>query len=333
MTIDRRTLIGAVLGTVMLPASLARAATAPKVGALFCGKIDDHGFMEAGYRGLVAARDRLGATVSWRDGVPPKAAEQEAALRELAASGVDLVVAHGGQNNEPTRKIAAEFPAVHFVVTQGAVTGPNLSSYTVLQEHSAFLAGALAAWTTRTGTVGHISGIRVPPGLRGRAAYAAGVAHADPKVKLLTIFCGDQDDVALAERVAAAEAAAGADVIFTMLNAGRKGSIEACRKAGIKQIGNVVDWVATTPDVFVGSAIADSGLAVYEAIHDVASAKFVAGSSHAIGLENPDAVRLVAAPSVPADVVARIDGLAEKIRSGSLEVPAQWTGTEFTLPG
>lgn len=333
MTIDRRRLIATLLGALTLPVAAARAAAPTRVGALFCGKIDDHGFMEAGYRGLIAARDRLGATVSWRDGVPPKAAEQEAALRELAATGVDLVVAHGGQNNAAAKTVAAEFPALRFVVTQGAVEGPNLTSYTVLQEQSAFLAGALAAWTTKTGVVGHISGIRVPPGLRGRAAYAAGVAHANPDVKLLTIFCGDQDDVALADRVATAEAAAGADVIFTMLNAGRKGSIDACRRAGIRQIGNVVDWVATMPDVFVGSAIADSGLAVFEAVRDTAESRFVAGAPHEIGLENAEAVRLSVAASVPADVIARIDALTRDVLAKKIAVPAQWTGTEFALPG
>ena len=52
-------------------------------------------------------------------------------------------------------------------MTQGLVQGSNLSSYDVLQEESAYLAGVLAALTTRTGVVGHMSGIRVPPGLKG----------------------------------------------------------------------------------------------------------------------------------------------------------------------
>ena len=187
------------------------------------------------------------------------------------------MVAHGGQNNAAAKAIAEEFPNVRFVVTQGNVTGANLASYEVLQEHSAFLAGVLAALTTKTGVVGHMSGIRVVPGLKARAAYAHGVAFADPKVKLLTNFSGNQDDNVLSKRVALAMIDAGADVIFTMLNAGRMGAVEACRERGIQQIGNVVDWTQIAPEVFAGSALADSGQALFDAVKAVATGNFKPG--------------------------------------------------------
>jgi len=152
------------------------------------------------------------------------------------------VIAHGGQNNDAARSAAVDFPGTKFVVTQGNVTGQNLASYEVLQEESAFLAGALAGWATTTGIVGHMSGIRVVPGLKGRAAFANGIIHANPATRLLTNFSGNQDDNVLSKRVATAMIDARADIIFTMLNAGRTGAIEACRERGVKQIGNVRDW-------------------------------------------------------------------------------------------
>lgn len=51
---------------------------------------------------------------------------------------------------------------------------------------------------TRSGTVGHLSGHRVRPGLKGRAAFVAGVRHTDPEIRVLTGFCGTQDDNAVA---------------------------------------------------------------------------------------------------------------------------------------
>ena len=70
------------------------------VAALFAGKIDDHGFMESGWRGLERARNELGAQTRFIEGIPPRKDALVKALTELVASGVDLVVAHGGQNNE-----------------------------------------------------------------------------------------------------------------------------------------------------------------------------------------------------------------------------------------
>lgn len=327
--LNRRELLLGAASLGLAPIVPASATQALRVAALFSGAVDDRGFMESSYRGLVSARDAFGANIVFVEKVKPERAALEAALRELAATRPSLVIAHGGQNDEAARTVAAEFPRVQFVVTQGTVTGANLASYEVLQEQAAFLAGALAAWTTKTGVVGHISGIRVTPGLKGRAAYASGVARANPVVKLLTNFSGNQDDNSLSSKIALAQADAGVDVIFTMLNAGRDGVTQACRARGIRQIGNVGDWVARDPQVFVGSAFADVGLAVRKAVQDLRSGVFAAGSVRHIGLEDEAAVRLVVHPDVPADVKNRLAALAEDIRHGRVGVPATWSGTEF----
>jgi basic membrane protein A and related proteins len=323
-----------------LTAGLAYATVAPaasaqsklKVAALFAGRIDDAGFMETGYRGLAAARDRLGVDIVWRDQVPAERDLLAAALRDLAKDRPALVIAHGGQNNDAAKFAAADFPTATFVVTQGNVTGPNLASYEVLQEESAFLAGALAGWATRTGTVGHMSGIRVVPGLKGRAAFAHGVAHANPAVRLLTNFSGNQDDNALSKRIATAMIDSKADIIFTMLNAGRLGAIEACRERGAKQIGNVRDWIAAEPDVFIASAVADSGVAVLRAVEDLVRGAVATNSVVKVGLARPDAVRLTMSAAVNEDIRKRIDALAQKIKNGEVEVPTAWNGPEFPNP-
>lgn len=328
--LDRRALLTASAALV-LPLPL-RAQTPKKIAALFAGRIDDRGFMQAGYDGLKLAEARLGVSIAFRQGVQPKPDDLAAALRELASTKPDLVIAHGGQNNAAAKAVAAEFPDIRFAVTQGNVTGANLASYEVLQEHSAFLAGMLAALITRTGIVGHMSGIRVLPGLKGRAAYAAGVAHANPTVKLLTNFSGNQDDDTLSERIAVAMITKEAQVIFTMLNAGRNGVTKACRELGALQIGNVGDWTASTPEVFVGSAFADSGRALFDAVSDFAAGRFAVGEVKHLGIETPEAVRLVMGAGVPAPVRQRIDAAAAEIAAGRLRVPVEWAGEEFPTP-
>lgn len=319
----------AASGLIGLPS--ARAADL-SVGALFAGRIDDGGFMEAGWRGLERARREFGVKASHIDRILPNKDALAAALTELAQSGASLVIAHGGQNNEAAAMVAQAFPKTQFVVTQGSVTAANLSSYDVLQEESAYLAGVLAALTTRTGVVGHMSGIRVRPGLKGRAAYAAGVRDTDPKVKLLTNFSGNQDDNALSRRVALAEIEGGADVIFTMLNAGRNGVTQACGEKGKRQIGNVVDWVKVDAKIFVASAIADVGIGVFNAVRDVHGNRFKPGVIEKIGLIDADAVRLTMAADVPQDIRARVDKAAQDLRAGRIQLSEQFDGVEFPTP-
>lgn len=333
---SRRSLCLATLPALWLagcsaPAGPSRPATL-KVGALFAGKRDDRGFMEAGWRGLEQARTELGVDTRFIDNIPPQKAALAQALEQLARDGAQLVIAHGGQNNEACEEVAQRFAQTRFVVTQGSVTGHNLASYEVLQEESAYLAGMLAALTTRTGVVGHMSGIRVRPGLKGRAAYAAGVRDANPAVRLLTNFSGHQDDNALSYKVAMAQAAQGADVIFTMLNAGREGVTQVCRAQKIRQIGNVVDWVATHPDVFAGSAMANVGMGVYQAVKDTQNLGAPRAGIQEIGLSFPGAVQLSMAADIPAAVRQQIEKARLAIIAGTLKVPQAYTGPEFANP-
>lgn len=319
-------------GLVCVAMMLGDAAMAQdsdlSVAMLIPGKIDDHGFMQAGYDGLLRIEKEFAARISYLDGVKPERDLLAAALRELADKKPDMVIAHGGQNSEAAQIVAAEYPDIRFVVVQGGVTGPNLSSYEVLQEESAWLAGAAAGPLTQTGVVGHISGIRVPPGLKGRGAFYHGLMQTNPDARFLTIFAGDQDDNALSQRVAKAEMDDGADIIFTMLNAGRTGATDAMRGTRTRQIGNVIDWTAVEPGVFVASALADVGIPSVEAVRDYTTGQWKPGVVKAIGLENPDAVSLVLSPDVPATVKAEVDGLRDQIVDGRIEVDTSYDGPE-----
>ncbi|MBE9078921.1 BMP family protein [Romeria aff. gracilis LEGE 07310] len=311
----------------------AGSAKSLKVGMLIPGQIDDGGFMEAGYQGLLKIEQELDAETLYIDQIAPEMDPLTNALRELSAAEPDLIFAHGGQNAQAVEQVAPEYPDQTFVIVQGNITGPNFTSYEVLQEQSAWLAGAAAGLLTQTQTVGHISGIRVRPGLKGRAAFADGLRHTNPEAEFLTIFCGDQDDAELAKAVALAEIEAGADIIFTMLNAGRVGAIEACQETGTYQIGNVRDWYPVAPEVFIASAIADVSLASFLATQDYLSGSFDLSTQHKIGLEVPEAVRLAMAPTVPLFVQAAVRGLSAKIVSGEIEVADEYDGEEFELEG
>lgn len=330
--LTRRQAIMALSGSMLGLSACAGPTHRPqRIGALFAGQVNDGGFMQSGYDGFLQAQQRLGLSGQYIDKVAPKKELLEAALRELASSGPSMVIAHGGQNNGAAAQVASEFPDVRFVVTQGNVKAANLSSYVVLQEHSAYLAGALAALSTRSGVVGHMSGIRVAPGLRGRAAFAAGVAAIDSRIRLLSNFSGNQDDNALSKRIALAEMDAGADVIFTMLNAGRQGVTDACIERKTRQIGNVIDWTQRDPVVFIGSAMAVVSKAVFNAAQDLTQGRWQGGVVREIGLDDAEAVRLAMAPDVPQSVRERLAALTDDIRQGRIQITDRYDGPEFSI--
>lgn len=303
-----------------------------RIGLLLAGALDDGGFMQSGFEEVSKAAAELGIELQVIQGVALAQADLEVALRSLAESRPDLIIAHGGQNAEAVIAVAEEFPELNFAITQSDVTGPNLASYEVLQDQSAWLVGAATGLMTATNIVGHMSGIRVVPGLKGRAAYVDGVNYTNSAAQVLTNFSGDQEDVELAQQVAEAQISEGADYIFTMLNSGRPGVAKAIKDKDVRQFGNVVDWTQQEPDIFSGSAIANSGKAVYNAITDFVEGDFAPpGQSRAIGLEDPQAVDIVLAEDIPGEVVNEIGNLRERIINGEIVVSVEYDGPEFEI--
>ena len=169
----------------------SQPVSARRVLALF-GHPGRGGFNEAAVEGARRA-ERAGQPlrIEWIADTDPQA--RAARIAALCEPGLDLLIAHGGQGDAPVAEVAPRFPRTQFAVTQGSLTAPNVASYEILQEHSAFLAGVLAGLRAADGRAAHLSGERVRPGLKGRAAYADGVRRASGRDPL-TGFCGNQHD-------------------------------------------------------------------------------------------------------------------------------------------
>lgn len=297
-----------------------------KISVLFVGALNDGGFNQSALAGAKRQRAVPDGTIDIISGIPYDPAAMSEALSSAAAQS-DGVVFVGGQGNLVTPSVAASFPDCAFAIVQGNIQTANIVSYDVQQEQSAFLAGVLAAHMTQTRTVGHLSGHRVVPGLMGRAAFAAGVRHVDNRLRILTGFCGTQDNGDVAAQWMHGLADAGADVVFTMLNAARDGATSACRDAGIRQIGNVRDWCADDPKVFVGSALARIDLGVERAVSDMRAG----GRPHAIrhlGLAE-GAVGLAVAPDVPTAIRDQVSTIANRISTGEISIERAYDGPEF----
>ena len=251
-------------------------------------------------------------------------------IAQLCDTGPDLVIVHGGQGDAPVAEVAPRFPGTQFAITQGHHTGPNVASYEIQQEHSAFLAGVLAGLRASNGRAAHLSGERVRPGLKGRAAYADGVRRVtgqDP----LTAFCGNQHDPELGAAWTRALSARDARVLFAMMDGGRDGVTRVCRETGVWQIGNVLDWVARDPQVYLASALADSGLCVERAAADHAAGALAVGRITRFGLEEAASLRLVVGAKVGAEERRVLDDWAGQLAAGAIHIASDYSGAEFEM--
>ena len=302
--------------------------TAPRIAVALFGPEGRGSFNESGLAGVERART-AGQAVDVHWIAPPDPAGRAEALRALCRAGLDLLVAHGGQGDAPVSAICAGFPHMQFAITQGGITAPNVACYEVLQEQSAFLAGVLAGLASTTRVVGHMSGEKVRPGLKGRAAFAHGLRSAAPDCRFVTTFCGQQHDEELAYRATVRLQQEGADLVFAMIDGGRPGVSRACCELPIRQIGNVLDWVARDPAVFVASAVADSGRGVTQAIADFRAGTLQPGSTRSYGLEHPDYVQLVMAPALQQSFGPQVAAWRARILAGAVRIDEEYHGPEL----
>ena len=296
------------------------------------GTNNDNGFMEAGFRGYKRIAEEITPNVKCVYKISATSARdvltQE--LYNIAAEGPKMIIAHGGQCNAPVAEVSKKYPEIKFAVIQGGVKSDNVSSYKVDQEKSAYLAGALAGLMTKTNKVGHISGAWPKPGQQARAAFYDGLMHVNPKATFYTHFTGNLDDNQINAKAAEGEIKAGVDVIYTMLNGGRFGVNETLEKTKgkVKEIGNVIDWT-TISKIFIGSAVADSSVAIVNAAKDFKNGNLKTNTISVIGLENPDVVRLALSKRVPKKVAKQIAALQADVLAGKVKVNTTYTGMEF----
>lgn len=304
----------------------------PEISVMLPGKALDNGFMEAGYRGYQRIASEVTSDVKCVSDV--SATSEQGALTEqlraLAQEGPKLIIAHGGQCNGPVETISKEFPQIQFVVIQGNVKENNVSSYKVDQEQSAFLAGALAGYMTKTDKVGHISGAWPKPGLQARAAFYDGLKYANKDAAFYTHFTGNLDDNTINAQAAEAEIAAGCDIIYTMLNGGRFGvnDVIAATNGKVSEIGNVIDWTKVSP-IFIGSAVADSSVPIVNAAKEYKAGSLQGNVISVIGLEDEDVVRLAIAGNIPKKVVKKLAKLRQDVLSGKVKINHEYAGQEF----
>ena len=90
----------------------------------------------------------------------------------------------------------------------------NVASVTFADNEAAYLAGVAAAKTTKTKQVGFVGGMESEVISRFAAGFKAGVESVDPSIKVQVDYAGSFGDAAKGKTIAAAQYAAGADVIY-----------------------------------------------------------------------------------------------------------------------
>ncbi len=220
------------------------------------GEIDDKSFNQSAWAAVQQAQTDLGAVINY---VETKDAKDYAANMQLFLDkGYDIIVTVGYALGTATTEVAKANPNIKFIgVDQGQWTEvvPNVIGLIFHEDQSGFLAGALAAQMTKTGTVAAVLGTDlVPPVVAFKEGYEAGAKYINPNINVISTYHPGGLDVAFTDPEWGATTAAqaiqnGADVVFGA--GGKTGNgalIEVASHPGLFCIGVDSDQWETVPE-------------------------------------------------------------------------------------
>lgn len=287
------------------------------------GPISDAGWNAGAYEGLLRIRDSLGASVSQVQTRTP--AEFEEAFRDYARRGYRLVFGHGFEFQDAAARVGADFPNTIFITTSGSTVRSNVSPMVFRLEEGTYLAGMLAGALTKTGRIGFIGGIKLPPVEGTFLGFQGGARAVRPSVDVLQAYIGNFDDVAAAKENALAQIRRGADVLIHNADAASFGVFQAARESpGVLALGSNRDQNGVAPDVIVASATLDVPHALLLVARIVKEGRFRPGVMF-FGIRD-GVVELAYNPSLADRVTAqlrrRIAAARDSIIAGTLKVPA-----------
>jgi basic membrane protein A and related proteins len=297
----------------------------PRIALLTSGPVSDAGWYAGAYEGLLLIEDSLDARVSHQQTATP--AEFDEAFLAYASAGFDLVFAHGNEYQDAAIRAGEQFPELTIVVSGGGRISDNVAPLIFRLEEGSYLAGMAAAGLTRTGIVGMVGGVAIPPAQGTFRAFEAGARAVDPGIEVLEVFTGDWNDVAAAKEAAVAQLNRGADVLIHNLDAASFAVFQAVREARaagrtVWALGMNSDQNAVAPDVIVGSAVIRIPQAFLETARLWQQGEV--GGEAIYANTNQQVIDFVFNPEldvVPRELVARIEEARRLIRAGELDVP------------
>jgi basic membrane protein A and related proteins len=307
------------------------------------GGFDDQSFNQAAKEGLDQAESELGIEVVELE----SAAETDFTpnVDQLVSQSCNLIIGVGFLLEDPIQTAAEANPDTDFALIDSSFSAPDFSPVELENgkpllfntAEAAYLAGYLAAGTTKTGTVATFGGIQLPSVAIFMDGFSDGIAaYNEAKgtdVKLLGwdkesqtgAFTGDFENQSNGTNQANTFMDQGADIILPVAGPVGLGAAAAAKERGeVNIIWVDSDGYLTTEygDIILTSVMKNMGPAVFDTVAEAVEGSY--SSEPYVGTLENEGIGL--APyhdlesAVPAELADEVEALKEQIISGDLVV-------------
>jgi basic membrane protein A len=299
------------------------------------GGVDDRGFNQFSIAGLDKAEEDL--NIEKRVYVSNSADDYIPNLEAAVDDGNEFVVAVGFLLAPSVIHVAKQNPDISFAGVDNFYGPPgdaacvksktcaldNTLGMIYPTEEAGYLAGIVAALTTKTNTVSTVGGIKIPPVDNWIAGYQAAVKATKPNVKLLNAYSNDFNDAAKCKEIALDQIAQGSDVVFQVAGDCGLGALDAACEKNVTAIGVDADQNSQGTCV-ITSALKPLTESVFGVIDEFVKGDFKGGTNQNFGIQDLPNAKLLSPfqGNVSQEIKDAVAQAEKGLKDGSIDPPA-----------
>lgn len=220
------------------------------IGFIYVGAKDDYGWNQAHALGAQAIASLSGIKLVEQASVPETKEVQEVMQSMIEQDGASIIFPTSfGYFNPHVIEVAKQYPDVQFfhcstLWQEGMPT--NIGNYYADTDEGQYVAGRIAAQTTKTGKLGFVAAKPVNPVLRNINGFIMGARSIKPDIEMKVIFTGDWNVPVKEAEATNSLADQQVDVVGVHVDS-PKVVIETAEKRGIFSSGYHTDQSALAP--------------------------------------------------------------------------------------
>lgn len=255
--------VTAKLGTGCSSATKGQASSGGEgkpivMGFIYVGPKDDYGYNQAHAAGRAGVAKLPWLKTVEEANIPETTAVEETMRNMIEEDGATVLFPTSfGYFDPHILKLAPEYPEVQFLHCGGryeeGVHPKNVGSYFGYIDEAQYVAGIVAAHTSKTGKLGFIGAKPIPQVLRNINSFTLGARSAKPEITTKVVFTGDWAVPIKEAEAANSMADQGIDVITCHVDS-PKVVMETAEKRGIFCSGYHANQAALAPKGYLTGA-------------------------------------------------------------------------------
>jgi simple sugar transport system substrate-binding protein len=227
-----------------------------KVGFVYVGPIGDHGWTYQHDQGRIKMEKHFADKVetTYVESVS-EGADAERVIRQLAASGHDVIYTTSFGYMNATNKVAKSYPKIIFEHATGYKRAKNVGTYLSVTYEGRYISGFIAGSMAKSGKVGYIASFPIPEVIRDINAVKLGMERANPEAELKIVWVSTWYDPGKERSAAEVLMDQGVDVIIQHTDS--PAAMQATDARGKYAVGQASDMSHFGPKSHLHSVVND----------------------------------------------------------------------------